>query len=358
MEVEVVVTAEDGKTNKTYAILTRRLSANDATLAQLDVLSSSLHPPFSPLVTQYECNLPCSVSNLSLRVKTEDDKMSVSMKDGSPVGTVQLNPGRTIVELSVRSVNDENTTTYSITVIKNRLLPTLQLKEGDGYAFECSACCNVAHQPSRVRGGSQLYCRVCLEELTRTNKVDPFTGRKLDQEEGWLQPDLDCETELAKQTASCVTASGSLDGTVQQMGSKLLAERIKAEKIEEVLFKEYNYSKVQLYIRLDSSVVILFVLFFGTFLLNQPTDPCPECSKKVPAQDMPLHKDMLCAAKHSVTLPKTEVKARPWEKKLVDESCGSDVKALLQKAKEWEIKYIQSLSKYGTVYIALIVCTV
>ena len=66
---------------------------------------------------------------------------------------------------------------------------------------------------------------------------------------------------------------------------------------------------------------------------------------------MPLHKDLLCAAKHSVALPKTEVKARPWEKRLVDESCGSDVKALLQKAKEWEIKYLRSLSKYGTVYV-------
>ena len=241
MEVEVVVTAEDGKTNKMYAILMRRLSANDATLAQLDVTSGSLHPPFSPLVTRYECNLPCSVSSLTLRVKTEDDKMSVSMKDGSPVSAVQLNPGRTIVELSVQSVNGKNTTTYSITVLKNRLPPTLQLREGDGYAFECCVCCNVAYQPSRVRGGSQLYCRVCLEELTRTNKVDPFTGRKLDQEEGWLQPDLDCEMELAKQTTSCITSSGSLEEAVQQMGSKLLAERIRTQKIDEVLCIKHNY---------------------------------------------------------------------------------------------------------------------
>ena len=62
---------------------------------------------------------------------------------------------------------------------------------------------------------------------------------------------------------------------------------------------------------------------------------------------MPLHKDLLCTAKHTMSLPKTEVKPRPWENRLVDESCGSDVKVLLQKAKEWETKYTQNLPKPG-----------
>ena len=75
------MTAEDGASSKTYTILMRRLSADDATLAQLDVSTGVLQPPFSPLVTNYECNLPCSVDSLSLRVKTEDAKMSVAMKE-------------------------------------------------------------------------------------------------------------------------------------------------------------------------------------------------------------------------------------------------------------------------------------
>ena len=232
VEVEVIVTAEDGQTSKTYTVLMRRLSADDATLAQLELSAGTLQPPFSPLVTSYECNLPCSVDSLSLRVKTEDTKMSVSMKDGSPVGTVPLNSGRTLVEVSVQSVSGKTTSVYTITVLKNRLPPTLQLKES-GSAFECAACCNVVHQPSRIRGGSHLYCRACLEELTRTNKVDPFTGKKLD-EEGWLQQDLECDGELAKQSAACSIAGGTVEGTVQQIGSRLLAERMKAAKTEEV----------------------------------------------------------------------------------------------------------------------------
>ena len=62
---------------------------------------------------------------------------------------------------------------------------------------------------------------------------------------------------------------------------------------------------------------------------------------------MPLHKELLCSAKHTVSLPSTEVKSRPWEHRLVDESCGSDVQVLLQKGKEWETKYMRSLPKPG-----------
>lgn len=233
-EVEVVVTAEDGTSSKAYTVLMRRLSADDATLAQVDMSAGTLQPPFSPLVTRYECSLPCGVDSLSLRVKTEDAKMSVSMKDGSPVGTVQLNPGSTLVEISVTSVSGKTTSIYTITVTKNRLPPTciLQLKEKSS-VFECAACCNVVHLPSRIRGSPHLYCSACLEELTRTNKMDPFTGKKLD-EEGWLQSDLACDTELAKQMAVCNTASGPVDATMQQIGAKLQAERLKAAKIEEV----------------------------------------------------------------------------------------------------------------------------
>ena len=231
------MTAEDGTSAKTYTILMRRLSADDATLAQLDVSAGALEPPFSPLVTKYECSLPCSVDSLSLRVKTEDPKMSVAMKSGSPVGAVQLNPGRTLVEICVTSVSGKTISTYTITVVKNRLPPTLQLKNSNS-SFECAVCSNVVHLPSRIRGNSNHYCFVCLEELTRTNKTDPFTGKKL-EEEGWLESDLGCDTELATQTAVVSTASGTVESTMLQIGAMLLAERLKAAKTEEVSVLPY-----------------------------------------------------------------------------------------------------------------------
>ena len=226
------MTAEDGTSSKTYTVLMRKLSADDATLAQLDVSEGTLQPPFSPLVTQYECGLPCGVESLSLRVKTEDAKMSVAMKDGSPVGTVQLNSGTTLVEISVTSVSGKTTATYTVTVSKSRLPPTLQLKEKCSN-FECTVCRNVVHLPSHIRGSPHLYCSACLKELTRTNKTDPFSDKKLDKE-GWLQADLACDTELAKQVVICNTVSGIVEGTMQQIGAKLLAERLKSTKTEEV----------------------------------------------------------------------------------------------------------------------------
>lgn len=226
------MTAEDGTSCKTYTVLMRRLSADDATLAQLDVSTGVLRPPFSPLVTNYECNLPCSVDTFSLRVKTEDAKMSVAMKSGSPVDTVRLNPGRTLVEISVTSVSGKTTSTYTITAVKNRLPLPLRLKQKT-WSFNCAVCCNVVHLPTRIKGGANLYCRACLQELTRTNKTDPFTGKKL-EEEGWLEPDMTCDEELAKQVAICDTPSGTVEAAVEEMGAKLMAERLKAAKVEEV----------------------------------------------------------------------------------------------------------------------------
>lgn len=232
MEVEVVVTAEDGTSCKTYTILMRRLSADDATLAQLDVSAGTLQPPFSPLVTKYECILPYSVDTLSLRVKTEDPKMSVAMKSGSPVDTVPLNPGRTLVEICVTSVSGKTTSLYSVTALKNRLPLALRLKEKKS-TFECAVCCNVVHLPARIRGGADLYCHSCLQELTRTNKTDPISGKKL-EDEGWLESDVACDEELAKQVVVCDAGGGTVESTMQQVGAKLKEERLKAAKTEEV----------------------------------------------------------------------------------------------------------------------------
>lgn len=68
---------------------------------------------------------------------------------------------------------------------------------------------------------------------------------------------------------------------------------------------------------------------------------------------MALHKEVLCPSKHTISLPKKEVKSQPWEHRLVDESCGNEVQTLLKKGKEWEAKYIQGLPKPGIFAVAL-----
>jgi len=231
-EAQVIVSAEDGQTTKTYTISIRRLSADDATLAQLEISVGVLQPAFSPFVTSYECYVPSSTESVTLRAKTEDSSMSVSMKDGSSIGTVQLNPGRTLIELSVQSVSGTSSTIYKITTVKCRPPCLLQLKSKN-MAFECAVCCGLAHCPSHIKDGPYTYCQACLEELTRTNKVDPFTGRQVEDDD-WMVPDFDCDIQLAKQTALCPIPGGTIEATMQQIGAKMLAERLKSTQAEEV----------------------------------------------------------------------------------------------------------------------------
>lgn len=232
IDVQIVVTAEDGKTTKTYTVSVRRLGADDATLSQLELSAGVLRPQFSPLVTTYDCYLPCSVDNLSVRAKPEDTSMKLSLKDGSAIGTVQLNPGRTLIELAVQSASGKGTTVYSISVMKSRLPTTVQLKNKNN-VFECSVCCGIVHCPSHIKSGPYVYCQLCLEELTRTNKMDPFTGQLL-SEEKWFVQDYECEAELGKEEAVCPLPSGDIAAPLSQLGPKLLAERMKKDKIEEV----------------------------------------------------------------------------------------------------------------------------
>ena len=231
--MEVTVTAEDGKSTKTYIILIRRLSADDASLSQLELSAGVLKPTFSPLGTKYECYLPSSIESLSVRAKTEDEAMKLSMKDGSPVGTVPLNPGRTLIELSVQSVSGKSSTIYTITVIKNRLPVTLQLKSG-AVGYECAVCCGVVACPTRIKNGPYIYCQTCLEELTRTNKSDPFTGERFGEQQ-WMLEDLELDSKLSKELVICPLAGGEVEAPMQQIGAKLLAERLKRAQAEEVI---------------------------------------------------------------------------------------------------------------------------
>ena len=42
-----------------------------------------------------------------------------------------------------------------------------------------------------------------------------------------------------------------------------------------------------------------------------------------------------------------QVKLKSWEKRLVDDQCGSDTKQLLKNAEQWEVKYLNALPKPG-----------
>ena len=220
--VEVVVTAEDGKTNKNYAISIRRLSADDACLSSLDVSSGTLRPSFSPNVHDYYCLLPCSSDSITLRTSTEDPAMKVTMKDGGAVGAATISAGHSLLEVAVSSVSGKNTAIYNLTTIRTRCPYELMLKD-DSTKYKCGVCGGVAHCVCRVRGTSNItYCWRCVEEVTKISKTDPLTGAILG--ENWLMLDFDADKELSSLSAQCHTPYGVLEGPIAKLPSQLVAK--------------------------------------------------------------------------------------------------------------------------------------
>lgn len=224
-----MVTAEDGRTSKSYVVSMHRLSPDDACLSSLKVSTGVLRPDFSPEQLDYHCWLPSCVDTVTLSTNTEDPAMKVTMKDGSALGTVSLNAGHSLMEVAVSSVSGRCTTTYSVTAIRMRCpyeMIIQSTEESDG-AYSCGVCGGMAHCVCRVNptttNDDVMYCWKCLEEVTRISKTDPLTGAMLG--ENWLQLDYAADKQLSSLTAICHTPYGNLEGLVTQLPANMVAAR-------------------------------------------------------------------------------------------------------------------------------------
>lgn len=232
--VELLVTAEDGRTTKSYTISIRRLSADDACLSQLDISAGTIKPSFSPSVYEYFCFLPGSLDALTLRAGTEDAAMKVSMKDGGAVGKVSLNAGHSLLEVQVTSVSGKNTTLYSLTATRMRSPYELLLKEPRP-RFSCGICGGTVHCPCRVSSNPVLHCWRCLEEMSRISKADPLTGKLLGEK--WLVLDYAADRELSSLAALCYTPYGQLEGELTQLPATLLQQRASYKEMAEQVIR-------------------------------------------------------------------------------------------------------------------------
>ena len=228
--IEIVVTAEDGQTTKTYTISIRRLSSSDACLSQLEVSAGRLQPSFTPSVLTYYCDLPSNLTSLSLRTKTEDPGMKTSLVGGAPLSSVTLSPGLTVIEVFVTSPNGATTTTYTINAIRLQCPYVIALNEPSP-AYTCTACASVLHCPCNVKGSDPPYCQKCLLELSRLNKSNPLTGDSLG--EGWLVINKSLDAELAGQKATCLTLRGKVEGLVGEVAA-LVAQQARGEEVSKL----------------------------------------------------------------------------------------------------------------------------
>jgi len=263
VEVTIEVTAEDGRTNKYYTISLKRFSPNDATLCGLELSVGLLAPPFNTATTRYTCYVPCSIDSISLKPKMEDKNMKATLFGDQPMTTIDLKHSQTNVALTVTSASGTVTQDYSIRVIKQPIVYAIEMLE-HSVVLCCAVCSNVAHCPYKIKSGGKLcdsvYCQVCLQELTRTNKQDPISGKPLDGD--WMQFDEDLVTKLSNEMARCQLPGSVVEVPLAHMGSSIRSNRLAGQK-------------------------------------EEPTKACSDCSCKLFTCDADFHTQLICSAKHS-----------------------------------------------------------
>ncbi len=132
-QIQIVVTAEDGKTTKTYTLNIDREKSSDATLSSLTVDSGTLTPAFDKDVDKYEVIVPNEVENLGINATTTSDAASVSI-----TGNTSLTVGTNDAKVTV-TAEDGTIKVYTVQILRqpssNNFLSALSVKDVNSYEY-------------------------------------------------------------------------------------------------------------------------------------------------------------------------------------------------------------------------------
>jgi len=115
--ITVTVTAQDGTTTKTYAVVVNRLPSSNANLSALTITSGSLSPVFTSSGTNYAATVANSVTDVTVTTTLSDSTATVQLTGG-----IGLIVGANMVTAKVTA--QDGTTTKIYTVLVNRLPST------------------------------------------------------------------------------------------------------------------------------------------------------------------------------------------------------------------------------------------
>ena len=121
--LNVVVTAQDGTTTKTYTITVTRAASTDATLSNLTISSGTLSPAFAPTTPSYTAAVGNGVSSLTVTPTVNQGNATVKVNgttvaSGSPSGAISLAVGSNTINVVVTAQDGTTTKTYAITVTR------------------------------------------------------------------------------------------------------------------------------------------------------------------------------------------------------------------------------------------------
>ena len=204
--IKVEVTAEDGRTVKNYFIHVTRLSSSDASLSGLQLSAvSNLCPKFASNVTSYSVNVPFSCSSVKVTPVVADKNAVVRIKGGQSEEIVGLNFGETVVEVEVTSPDGSNQQTYTLLISRSKIpRPINFLEEKYQSKFTCPICLGILYRPKSIKNSEvkDIFCKSCIDELTRTSKHNPLDGSPLERD--WRMEQYDLDEELSSQKVFCV----------------------------------------------------------------------------------------------------------------------------------------------------------
>ena len=121
LRVEVVVTAEDGETQRTYAVTATH--APSARLRGLSLSAGQLHPLFSGFQSGYRAWVPHSVDKVTVTPTNADPEGTITVNgqtvaSGAASPAIALDEGENAIAVKITAPDDYTSRSYTITVTR------------------------------------------------------------------------------------------------------------------------------------------------------------------------------------------------------------------------------------------------
>ena len=200
-DLNIEVTAEDGSTKK-YKVHVTVLSASLASLADIKLSHGSLSPIFKDEITDYTVNLPWHLSSVTILPEAKDKDVIGANKNLD----VFLHYGETLYKLEVMSPDKSFIKIFKIKFVKDKIIRMIAASNPSESMY-CPICLGFLHCPVSIKQNQEsdqnryIYCRKCLDTVTRTRKIDPVTESPLPVD--FICEEYGTEKELASAKVFC-----------------------------------------------------------------------------------------------------------------------------------------------------------
>jgi gliding motility-associated-like protein len=121
--INVVVTAQDGSTTKTYSITVTRAASSNASLATFKISRGTLTPAFSSTTTSYTASVVNGVTSMTVTPTAAASTATITVDgeavaSGSASGAISLSVGSNTITTVVTAPDHSTTETYTLVVTR------------------------------------------------------------------------------------------------------------------------------------------------------------------------------------------------------------------------------------------------